>query len=126
MYVDDDEVLTFLMERLFVRAGYQINTFNDPMVALDWIARPDTQVDLILTDYNMPRTNGIEFARALRAAGTNIPVAIITGHITEVLRQQADQLGVYGIVYKPDSADGMFQEIDRMVGELMLHADSQA
>ncbi|MGC4397532.1 PAS domain S-box protein [Hydrogenophaga sp. T2] len=126
VYVDDDEVLTFLMERLFVRAGYQINTFNDPMVALDWIARPDTQVDLILTDYNMPRTNGIEFARALRAAGTNIPVAIITGHITEVLRQQADQLGVYGIVYKPDSADGMFQEIDRMVGELMLHADSQA
>lgn len=123
VYVDDDEVLTFLMERLFVRAGYQINTFNDPTVALDWIARPGKQVDLILTDYNMPRTNGIDFVRALRAAGTNIPVAIITGHITEVLQQQAAQLGVCGIVYKPDSADGMFQEIDRMVGELIKHAD---
>ena len=119
VYVDDDEVLTFLMERLFVRAGYQVNTFNDPTDALAWIARPGTKVDLVLSDYNMPRSNGIDFARALKASGANIPVAIITGHITEALQQQAAQVGVCGIVYKPDSADGMFQEIDRMVGELL-------
>lgn len=65
----------------------------------------------MLTDYNMPRMNGLDLSRALRDACPDLPVLMTTGYITEGLRAQAPQAGVRELIYKPDSVDDMFKVV---------------
>jgi CheY-like chemotaxis protein len=43
-------------------------------------------VDLLVTDFNMPQMSGLEVAQAVQALRADLPVLIISGHITPELR----------------------------------------
>jgi DNA-binding NarL/FixJ family response regulator len=57
-------------------------------------------VDLVITDYNMPRATGLDVARAIAAVRADLPVAISSGFISDELLAQAHALGVRGLMQK--------------------------
>ncbi|MBX7165386.1 MAG: diguanylate cyclase [Pirellulales bacterium] len=66
LVVEDDPACSRLLERLLVRQGYDVTTAADGLEALDVVF--ELQPSLILTDWVMPRMDGLELIRALRAA----------------------------------------------------------
>ncbi|MBE0620335.1 MAG: PAS domain S-box protein [Burkholderiales bacterium] len=111
LYVDDDESIVFLMTRMLERQGYRVSGYANPHEALA-AARVDCgQIDLAVTDYNMPGMSGLELASALREVIPDLPVVLATGYITEELRQKAPASGVSELIYKPNSVDELCKAV---------------
>jgi len=76
-HADSREMLAVMLEM----DGYRVVRAQDGVEALD-LARSDTP-DLIITDVNMPRMNGIDLIRAIRSVNdglSNVPIVAITAY----------------------------------------------
>ena len=77
MIVDDESAITELYCRWLEQSGYEVRGFTDPVVALR--AFRNEQLDLLISDFNMPRLNGSEFGRAIRSIKPEVPIIFATG-----------------------------------------------
>ena len=115
LYVDDDEALVWLTTRLLKRAGYQVSGYLKPALALEKMRADPHGFDLVVTDFNMPVMNGLEFAREVLALRPDVPFAIASGYVSDDLRTKAAALGVYEVIYKPDTVDDLVAEVKRLL-----------
>lgn len=101
MVVDDSLTVRKITSRLLERAGYRVATAKDGEDALAQIAQH--RPDVILADIEMPRMDGFELVRRLRADVrlARLPVIMITSRIADKHRQVALELGVRHYLGKP-------------------------
>lgn len=71
--------------------------------------------DLVLMDISMPRMNGIEATRRIRALSHDIPVVIITQHDDAMYRTEANRVGALAYFLK-DDLTGLQQFLRTMHG----------
>ena len=72
-------------------------------------------IDLVLTDWNMPRMSGLELVQAIRGAGHKVPIMMIT---TETEKKQvvlAIQAGVNDYLVKPFDQDTLRVKLGRVL-----------
>ena len=100
LYVDDDDVMAMMVQGLLQRLGYRVTTTLDAQDAIAMVTRDPTDVDLVVTDFNMPTCSGLDVVRALSAIRPNLPVAISSGYISDELRAGASELGVCALMHK--------------------------
>ncbi len=79
LVVDDDPLVREMLREILTDSGYRAETAEDGQAALDRLAAGDP-VDLILSDMNMPRLDGLSLIRTLRGRGEDVPVIILTGN----------------------------------------------
>jgi PAS domain S-box-containing protein len=115
MYVDDDEALVFLVQRLLRRRGYQVSAFSDPRAA-EAALRADAQAyDLLVTDYNMPGYSGIDLVRVARSIRADLPVALASGYVTPEIEQAALAEGARALIHKPNDVEEMCATVQRLI-----------
>jgi PAS domain S-box-containing protein len=107
VYVDDDEAMLLLVDRLLSRLGYRVTCFQDAREALQKLRRQGTGVDLVISDFNMPQCSGLDVADALAATRPGLPVVISTGYITEELLAAADCGRVHGLMQKENTVEDL-------------------
>jgi len=107
LLVEDDEVDVMNVQRAFERANIHRPLFRagDGVEALDFLRSTSSPLErrLVLLDLNMPRMNGIEFLRELRA-DTHLrrtPVVVLTTSDDEQDKLDAFELNVAGYLLKP-------------------------
>ncbi len=100
LYVDDDEVMALMVEELLKRLGYRTTYTLNPLDAIDIANRDSAAVDVVISDYNMPNFSGLDLALALSKSKPGIPVAISSGYVSDELRQNAKEIGVFAILQK--------------------------
>jgi len=115
LYVDDDEVMEALVEGLLTRAGYRVSTHSDAAEALVAVADGPHAVDLVVTDFNMPRLSGLDVARRLAVLRPALPVVIITGYVSEELRTGAARLGVRALLNKEKVSEDLTGLVHRLL-----------
>ena len=115
VYIDDDETMAVMVERLLERAGYQVRCYTDPAVALAVLCAGDAPVDCVVTDFNMPEVSGLDVARELRRSRPEVPVVMSTGFLSDELRSDARQLGIRALLQKQNTV----QELADLVGAVM-------
>lgn len=76
LVVDDDRAVRDSLRRSLEFNGYIVTTAGDGAEALAGIAA--SAPDLVVMDVMMPRLDGLETTRALRAAGNDVPVLVLT------------------------------------------------
>ena len=114
LIVDDSSVMRKIVERSLRQAGL------DPLVVyeagngaegLDMLKSKD--VDLILSDINMPSMDGLEFLRQIRAQklAPGIPVVMITTESSEEHVKQAILAGARGYIRKPFTAEQVKERV---------------
>ena len=115
LYVDDDEVMVVMAERLLQRAGYRVSTAASAAEALAQLDAAPAGVDIVVTDFNMPEQSGIELAQRIAMLRPSLPVVLSSGLVSETLREQARQVGVRAVLKKENS----FEELAATVGRLL-------
>lgn len=115
MYVDDDEALVFLVQRLLRRQGYQVSGFNNPHLAIEALEKHPQDYDLVVTDYNMPGFCGVDLVRAAKHIRPDLPVALASGYITTEIEEAALTEGADALVYKPNDAQELCDTVHRLV-----------
>jgi two-component system, OmpR family, response regulator MprA len=76
LVVDDDRAVRDSLRRSLAFNGYQVDLAHDGQQALDAVvaARPDAMV----LDVMMPRLDGLEVCRRMRAGGDDLPILVLT------------------------------------------------
>jgi two-component system chemotaxis response regulator CheY len=73
------------------------------------------QVDLVMTDWNMPNKNGLEVVQEIRATGSKVPMFMITTEAEASRVKEAIAAGVNDYLAKPFDNDLLRQKIDKFV-----------
>ena len=115
MYVDDDEALVFLVERVLKRKGFSVSTFTDPRLAAAALRAHPLDFDLLVTDYNMPGYSGIELLRETRLIRPDLPVALASGYVTAEIEKSALSVGARALIHKPNDVDELCETVQRLL-----------
>jgi PAS domain S-box-containing protein len=115
VYIDDDEAMLMLTVRILEKRGFRATGYLSAARALEVIGENPKDIDLIVTDYNMPGQSGLDVARAVKRLRADLPVIITSGYITEELRAAAQGAGVRDLVYKPNTVEELAQAIVRSI-----------
>ena len=100
LYVDDDEVMVLMVERLLQRAGYRTTCCRTAQDALAALRAAPQSFDAVVTDYNMPGATGLEIAQAVAQMRPGLPVIVSSGYVSEELRAGAARVGARHLLRK--------------------------
>lgn len=123
LVVDDSITVRRVTQRLLQREGYRVTLAADGLQALERLQQELPTV--VLSDIEMPRMDGFDLVRNLRADPrlASLPVIMITSRIAEKHREHARELGVDHYLGKPYSED----ELLALIGHYaQLAADANA
>jgi PAS domain S-box-containing protein len=114
-YVDDDQALVFLVERLLRRRGYRVSTFTDPHEAARALRANPMACDLLVTDYNMPGYSGVDLLREVRQIRADLPVALASGYVTTEIERSAIAEGSRALIHKPNDVEELCATVHRLL-----------
>lgn len=69
--------------------------------------------DLVLTDWNMPKKNGLDVIREIRQVNTTVPIIMVTTEAEKTRVMEAIQAGVSDYLVKPFTADMLRQKLEK-------------
>jgi two-component system response regulator FlrC len=98
LIADDEEFIRILIAEALKTHDYQIDVAENGVEAINYIAK--TPYDLVITDYMMPKMDGLELTQQIRAKYPSTPILIVTGYgpVHEFLNS-----GVTACIMKPFS-----------------------
>ena len=101
LVVDDDTNICELLRLYLTKEGYQVTTANDGEEGLEKFNQ--LKPDMVLLDVMMPRMDGLEVCRRLRADGRTAPILMLTARADEVDTVVGLDAGADDYVTKPFS-----------------------
>ncbi|RZI68545.1 MAG: response regulator [Variovorax sp.] len=109
LVVDDSITVRRVTQRMLQREGYRVSLAADGLQALERLQTERPAV--VLSDIEMPRMDGFDLARNIRAdeALADLPIIMITSRIAEKHREHAAQLGVNHYLGKPYSEEELIR-----------------
>lgn len=105
LVVDDSITVRRVTQRLLKREGFRVALANDGLQALERLQEEKPAV--VLSDIEMPRMDGFDLVRNIRADAElrDLPIIMITSRIAEKHREHARELGVDHYLGKPYSEE---------------------
>jgi DNA-binding response OmpR family regulator len=114
LVVDDEHTIAEVVSHYLQRAGYATEIVSDGAQAVD--AATALAPDLVVLDARLPRLDGLEVMRRLRAADSARPAVImVSGRAEESDRILGLQLGADDYVVKPFSPDELVARVDAVL-----------
>ena len=113
--VDDDEVMLLMVERLLKRRGFEVQCHDAPEKLLACVRAAPGDIDVVVSDFNMPGMTGIELARELAAIAPALPVVVSSGYVSEALQASAHEAGVRALLEKEDLIERLVATILRLL-----------
>jgi len=112
--IDDDESVRSALGSLVRSFGYRVEIYDSADAYLD---RGIPGTDCVLTDIQMPGTNGIELKRRLDAMACAAPVILMTARSEADLLARAEACGAHALLCKPFSMDALLNCIESAIGK---------
>lgn len=103
LFVDDEESLSELGQSLLKSLGYEVFRETSSIEALEFFRENSDQIDLVITDYTMPKMTGIDFARNLIQIRADVPIILCTGYSDSLQEDRLGSLGIRQLLMKPYS-----------------------
>lgn len=105
-----------LLRFILAGAGAEIDEHPDGQSALHAVLQADRPIDLVLTDWDMPRLDGAGLVAALRAAGWTGPVISLTAHAMDEQEQACLDAGCDAHMTKPIDWTVLIDTCERLIG----------
>jgi two-component system chemotaxis response regulator CheY len=121
LVVDDDHSTRRLLVGLLKSAGvHDVKEAGNGQAALDLLQAGDAEFDVLFMDREMPVMNGIDAIRAVREAGHQMPILMVTGASQMDQVQEAIDAGVSDYLVKPFLPDAFAQKVNRLFRRLEI------
>lgn len=103
--VDDSSTVRLILSSTLKDAGYKVVEARDGQDAIELLDKG--QVNMLITDLNMPRVDGIDLIRHVRksSACRFMPIIMLTTEADDIKRQEGKAAGASGWIVKPFKAD---------------------
>ena len=113
LIIDDSGVMRKIIQRNIAQAGLLVDQFveaGDGQEGLEQV-RQNSDLDLILCDWNMPNMTGIEFLKTLRGSGESTPLVMVTTEGSDSRAEEAKSSGANGYLTKPFTKDQLLRKL---------------
>jgi chemosensory pili system protein ChpA (sensor histidine kinase/response regulator) len=116
LLADDSISVRKFVGRMLEKAGYRVKLAGDGLEALEIVSQ--THCDLVVTDLEMPRTNGYELMTHLRQnpETRDIPVMVVTSRAGAKHREQALRQGAIAFLVKPVQEEQFVAAVAAVIG----------
>ena len=125
-FVDDDPKTGELMQRFCADANVDCTVFQNPVDALAQFKKHSANIDLIVSDLQMPQMSGIELLTAVRNIDHAMPFIILTGYANVDNAIDALRLGASDFLKKPFDMDELLVLIDKTLQHRALEIENQS
>ncbi|MGN6367507.1 MAG: sigma-54-dependent transcriptional regulator [Phycisphaerae bacterium] len=122
LLVDDDPLIVNSLSEFLKLEGYAVDTASDGTQAIELLAA--NRYNLVLTDVNMPRTNGLELLRKIRNHYPDVVVLVITGYGTIENAVEAVKMGAFEYLTKPIIDDEIRVTIQKALKQQTLLSEN--
>jgi two-component system chemotaxis response regulator CheY len=99
--VDDSRAMRMIVRRAIRQAGFDAEVIEASNGAEGLDAVREHAPNVVLSDWNMPEMNGLEFLKALRASGSQVAFGFVTSETTLGMVDMAYEAGALFLVSKP-------------------------
>jgi PAS domain S-box-containing protein len=118
LVVEDEPVVRSLVLRILEAYGYRVYQAPTGAAALEFLSKPGTEVDLVVSDIVMPRMSGRELGEKLKDQFPGLPVLYMSGYSGTEIRQHGLIDEGAPFLQKPITPDALAiavrSELDRM------------
>jgi PAS domain S-box-containing protein len=101
LIVDDEEVLTLLIQKTLDNLGYKSGYTTNPLDALELVRADPERYKLILSDQTMPGMTGLNLALQLKEIAPELPIILMTGYSLSLTAERIAEAGVRQLIPKP-------------------------
>lgn len=114
--VDDSASIRQMVAFTLKGAGYEVIEAVDGQDGLN--KAKSKPVDLVLTDQNMPKMNGIELIKSLRGLGQyrSTPILMLTTESSDSMKSQGKSAGATGWLVKPFDPQKLLDVVKKVIG----------
>ena len=114
--VDDSASMRRLVAFTLKSAGYEVVEAVDGMDGLD--KAKARQVNLVLTDQNMPRMDGLSLIKSLRGMPSyrTLPILMLTTESSDTMKSQGRAAGATGWLVKPFDPQKLIEVVKKVIG----------
>ena len=110
MVVDDIAINRTILERQLEQLGIGVVSCSSGAEAL---AQLDADIDLILTDHNMPEMDGLELAEAVRTMGNLVPIFLLSSNPTQA-EKDPTKIHIQALLQKPLPRQELFERLEAL------------
>ncbi len=114
--IDDSAVMLMSVKEALSMAGYEVETATNGEDAMEKI-KGGIKPDLIITDINMPKMDGISFIKNVRPILKFTPILVLTTESETAKRDEAKKSGATGWLVKPVSGPDLLKVIKQVLPE---------
>jgi diguanylate cyclase (GGDEF)-like protein len=118
LYCEDEESLRNLTKEILETFTKKQFICEDGQQGLETFQQHQQEIDLVITDVNMPNMNGLEMAKAIKEINQNIPIIVATAFSNSEYLLEAIELGIDKYVLKPVNIKKL---LDIMSKSLLYH-----
>ena len=110
LLIEDDEELRLVVEMFLSWAKFEVVMACDGVEGLEFLSK--THFDLVITDFRMPRMNGIEFSKKAKELFPELPIIMSTAFIPSLDHELKEKLH---FVSKPYQVNEMIFKINDLL-----------
>lgn len=112
LIVDDEENVSKLLNKVFMKEGYETYIAHNGREALEII--DNNNIDIIITDIKMPKMGGIDLLKHVREIDSSIKVIMITAFATLETAVDALRMGARDYITKPFNIEEIIQTVRKL------------
>ncbi len=118
LVVDDDKTTRKLLSLYLKAKGYEVVTAENGLDAMEKLGTEN--INLVVTDMNMPYMDGIELTKNLRADDNwkDLPILMVTTEADDDERKKAYETGVDDYLVKPANAEQISDSIKKILKKI--------
>ena len=99
--IDDSRTIREMLRHTLTQGGFEVHVAEDGIDGIEKL--PQVAPDVVITDINMPRMDGLGVIEAIRAAAqyAGLPILVLTTESAQELKERARNSGATGWIVKP-------------------------
>jgi PAS domain S-box-containing protein len=115
LFVDDEEPITRLAQKMLGQLGYAAETCTSAKDALSILSARADQFELVITDLTMPFMSGLEFAQQVAQLRPDLPIILATGYFGALKLDEVRAKGICEVLLKPPTLHSLGMAAHRAI-----------
>lgn len=101
LFVDDEENIVEIFEKILTRAGYDVSATSSSRNAMKLFKKNKNKFDLVITDQTMPEITGIQLAKEIKKERKDLPIILCSGYSDDNLKFKSVEQNFEKFLNKP-------------------------
>ncbi len=123
LYVEDEDQIKNVVNSLLSLLFNKLIIASDGQEGLEKFIQHKDEIDIVITDINMPKMDGLEMSEAIKKINISIPIIITTAHDDKDFLHKAIKIGISDFVTKPMNMEVLLKSIEKNIKPIVLQRE---